>query len=211
MSRGRVPWLLVAAVLGASALSFGRILGVAQWKVPVEPSRMPCTIRPGTAVDFFLDVPHPGFAGIGFEHLPSRRLPPIFVEVRRVTDDSLLAQAHMRAHAGELLARFRPVSLPPQATVKVRLVVGAGPEPLMLTCRPSPQAGAKERPVLFTSHSLGTGPISSLSAWLGKRVAPLLPPGALAWVVVVSLCAVLAAAWASWVGARGAGSSPRLD
>lgn len=189
-SRHGAAWAFAAVLLLISALFLAHFVAGASWRVAVEPSRIPCTLRPGAVVEFFFTTPQPWLQGIGIEHLPQRRPPGIRLELYGVPDGDRVAAISLKSNGGILTGHFGPLDLAPRATLKGRLIVDAGGSSVLLNCTPVPVPGVtQERPVVYGYHAMGPRPDVSFWAWCAARVRPLLPPGAMAAAV---LCLALA-------------------
>jgi hypothetical protein len=203
MALGRVfPGILAVLVAAVGGVFLFQFAASAYWRIPVEVSRMPCTLRPGSAFEFFFPVPHPRLTGIGLEYLPEQNLPEMSLELRTIPGDTLFATARLAPRGLELVGIFAPKTIAPHAQIKARLAIDSAGAPVLLHCRPLAAPGpAQERPVVHTYHTLGRTMPAAVGAWLRARVAPLLPPGALPWAVAFLAVVPLVMALAVWAAA----------
>lgn len=190
-----VAWALSLILIGMVGLFTLRLESGALWKVPVEVTRMPCSLKPGDALEFFFPVLQPGLAGLGLEHLPSRRIPSVRMEVATVPDGTVIARSRMVSRRGELVGMMpvRPVA--PHQTLRARLEMAASGPGVMLHCVSTAGPGEqRERPVVHTFHRLNDSGAEAFVAWMRVRVGPLLPAGALTLMGFVFLAATLVGA-----------------
>lgn len=144
------------------------------WQAPVEVSRLPCLLKPGTHV-VFLRPSHGSLRGVVLERVADRARRRVSLELFTVPGETLLVSTRVSVTREALEARFRPMEVPPGATLKARLSLSG--DAVVLRCVAEGEGPARrERPVVHALYALGPTIPSSCAAWLHQRVEPLLPP-----------------------------------